>query len=172
MFATIHTIREEATPEPAPGDSLLQDTKAVLVASRALVAVAARSLATVEDSITLPQYRALVILASRGPQNVGMLADLLHVHPSTATRLCDRMAAKGLIERSPSTESRREVTVNLAPAGEALLRTVTDHRLQDLSAIIGRLDSGTRRSVAEALLTFAEAASEVPDDLWSVAWTQ
>ena len=40
----------------------------VLAASRALVAVAARSLAAAGDEVTLPQYRALVVLAARGPQ--------------------------------------------------------------------------------------------------------
>jgi hypothetical protein len=33
----------------------------------------------------LPQYRALVVLASRGPQNAGPLADALGVHVSTLT---------------------------------------------------------------------------------------
>ncbi|MBS2539761.1 hypothetical protein KGQ20_44170 [Catenulispora sp. NF23] len=39
-------------------------TDAVLTASRLLVAVSARSLNEVEDSLTLPQFRALVVLAS------------------------------------------------------------------------------------------------------------
>ena len=37
-------------------------------ASRALVGVAARSLAGVGEEVTLPQYRMLVLLCSRGPQ--------------------------------------------------------------------------------------------------------
>ena len=41
-------------------------TDAVLTASRALVGVAARSLAVVDADVTLPQYRALVVLAARG----------------------------------------------------------------------------------------------------------
>ncbi len=40
----------------------------VLAASRALVAVAARSLAAAGDEVTLPQYRALVVRAAKGPQ--------------------------------------------------------------------------------------------------------
>src|SRR3954467_13124765 len=74
-------------------------TAAVLVASRALVGVAARSLAAFEDVVPLPQYRALVLLASRGEQNVGSLADALGTHPSTTTRLCNRLVAKGLGQR-------------------------------------------------------------------------
>ena len=80
-------------------------------------------------SITLPQYRALVVLASRGEQNVGDLADALAIHPSTATRLCDRLAGKGLIERNTSIESRREVTVTIGQGGRVLLRSVTQRRV-------------------------------------------
>ncbi|HYV60725.1 MAG TPA: MarR family transcriptional regulator, partial [Acidimicrobiia bacterium] len=64
-------------------------TDAVLDASRALVAVAARSLAGVADDVTLPQYRALVVLATEGAQSLGELAAALGVHTSTATRMCD-----------------------------------------------------------------------------------
>ena len=71
---------------------------AVLTASRVLVAVAARSLAE-EEAISLPQYRALVVLASRGPQRPVDLAQALNVDPSTTTRMCDRLEGKKLITR-------------------------------------------------------------------------
>ena len=47
--------------------------EAFLTASRVLVAVAARSPATKNAEITLPQHRTLVMLASRGPQRVADL---------------------------------------------------------------------------------------------------
>ena len=50
---------------------------AVLGSSRALVAVAARSLANVAEDVTLAQYRLLVELASRGPQRLADLATAL-----------------------------------------------------------------------------------------------
>src|SRR5580658_2470565 len=60
----------------------------VLAASRALVAVAAKSLGAAEEEVTLPQYRALVVLATRGPQRMTELADALEVNQSTVTRMC------------------------------------------------------------------------------------
>src|SRR2546423_15581452 len=93
-----------------PGNvSGVDSADAVLAASRALVGVAARSLAGTEATVTLVQYRALVLLGSRGEMNVGSLADALDIHQSTATRLCDRLVAKGLVARTASAESRREV---------------------------------------------------------------
>jgi DNA-binding MarR family transcriptional regulator len=145
---------------------------AVLFASRALVGVAARSLAETEAAITLPQYRALVLLASRGEQNVGTLAEALGIHPSTATRLCNRLVAKNLIERDTSPDSRREVTVSLSGEGQAVVRSVTNRRRNEIKRIVARLEPRARRSVVDALTAFADAAGEVPDDAWKLGWNE
>ena len=55
---------------------------AVLSASRVLVAIAARSLADAGEEVTLPQYRSLVVLASRGPQSMAALAEAVAVTPA------------------------------------------------------------------------------------------
>ena len=120
-------------------------TDAVLTASRALVGVAARSLAVVDSEVTLPQYRALVVLASRGPRLVGELAEALGIHPSTATRLCDRLVAKKLVTRTPGRDNRRETTISLSVKGRRLVDRVTVLRRREIEAIVER----------------------VPTDLWS-----
>ncbi|GAA4967825.1 hypothetical protein GCM10023238_39660 [Streptomyces heliomycini] len=48
------------------GDDVEAVTRAVLTASRLLVAVSARSLTAVEDRVTLPQFGWLVVLSTRG----------------------------------------------------------------------------------------------------------
>ena len=66
---------------------------AFAIASRALVAIAARSLAGLSGvEITLPQYRALIILSTQGPQPLMDLAGRLNVNASTASRMVDRLA--------------------------------------------------------------------------------
>jgi DNA-binding MarR family transcriptional regulator len=95
---------------------------AVLGASRALVAVAARSLAMVADDVTLAQYRALIELASRGPQRVADLAAALTVDRSTATRMCDRLVRKRLVARRRMTDDRRVVRISLTRAGADVVR--------------------------------------------------
>ena len=143
-------------------------TDAALVASRSLVAIAARSLAALDD-VTLPQYRALVLLASHGPSTSGDLATRLDVHPSTVTRLVDRLDRKGLVVRS-GTEDRREVRVEVSPSGIDLLDAVTRTRRSELGAVMRRLPPDRRRAVVEAFAEFAEAAGEVPDDEWWIAF--
>jgi DNA-binding MarR family transcriptional regulator len=126
-------------------------TDAVLVASRALVSVAAKSLAGVEHDVTLPQYRAVVVLASRGPLNAGELAEALGVHPSTVTRLCDRLVAKSLVERRPHPDNRREVVLAPTAEGRRLVDQVggsaqrSADRLARHASCVGDGAAGVRR---------------------------
>lgn len=148
-----------------------REAAAVVLASRALIGVAARSLAVVEEQITLTQYRALVLLGSRGDLNVGTLAHALAIHPSTATRLCDRLETKKYITRNQSPESRREITLRLTPAGARLLQAVTTRRRTEIQEILGRLSRDDRRRLRAAFEVFGAAAGELPDDAWKLGWT-
>jgi DNA-binding MarR family transcriptional regulator len=145
-----------------------QLVEAVLRASRVLVAVAARSLATVDSDVTLPQYRALVVLASRGPQRPSELADALAVHPSTITRLCDRLAAKRLVRRTVSAVSRREVSIELAPTGRQLVDAVTARRKEEIATVVANVPARERAATVRALHALGDAAAEPSDAAWFV----
>ena len=147
------------------------EVAATVLASRALIGVAARSLAVIEDKITLTQYRALVVLSSRGDRNVGELAALLAVHPSTATRLCDRLESKGFITRNLSPDNRREMTVKLTVAGARLVRAVTTRRREEIAEILNQLCKDDRDVLRNAFELFGAAAGERPDDAWKLGWT-
>ena len=139
-------------------------------ASRALVAIAARSLGAAGEEVTLPQYRALVVLASRGPQRVVDLAGFLDVTASTATRMCDRLFRKGLIRRQRQTSDRRSVRVSISAAGRELVAAVTLRRRGDVAAIVDRMSAEERQQLVATLRMFAEAAGEVPEQDWSLGW--
>lgn len=145
-------------------------TDSVLAASRALVAVAARSLASVDEEVTLPQYRVLVVLCERGPLSMGQLASELRCSGSTATRLCDRLAHRGLIQRGPRAGNRREVEAGPTPAGTELVRKVTHRRRREILAIVGGLGADQQMAIADALGAFALAAGEAPLQSWSTGW--
>lgn len=152
------------------GDVDAELVEAFLSASRALVAVAARSLASGGADITLPQYRALVLLASRGSLRVSALAELLTVNGSTATRLCDRLQARGLVARDRSTDDRRSVNVSLTSTGAELVHHVTTARRREIGEVLGAMPVESREPILEALRAFASAAGEVPEQSWSLGW--
>jgi DNA-binding MarR family transcriptional regulator len=139
---------------------------AVLTASRTLVAVATSSLGAAAEETTIAQYRALVVLASRGPQRVGDLASMLEVTPSTAGRMCDRLLRKGLIRRYRVRADRRAVQVSLSAAGRQVVDQATARRRALIAGILAQLPPADQAGMAAALRVFAEAAGEVPDSLW------
>ena len=143
-------------------DDIAAATEALLMASRALVGIAARSLAGV-NGITLPQYRALVVLTRPFVVTVGDLAESLDIHPSTATRLCDRLERKGLARRRPGISTDRRLTpVVLTAKGRRLVDRVTDHRRKDLAAIASSMHEADLEHVIRALTSFAVVAGEMP----------
>lgn len=144
--------------------------EAFLNASRVLVAVAARSLAAGDAEITLPQYRSLVVLASRGPQRVSDLAVLLAVNTSTATRQCDRLERRGLLERARSSDDRRSVVVSITPVGLALVGRVSEARRQEIGRVLGSMTPEHRDELLAALRQFSAAAGEVPEQSWTLGW--
>ncbi len=139
---------------------------AVLTASRTLVAVATQSLGAAAEETTIAQYRALVVLASRGPQRMTDLAAALDVTPSTAGRMSDRLLRKGLIRRHRARADRRAVQVSLTAAGREVVDQATARRRALIADILGKLPARQQSAVASALAAFAAAAGEIPDSQW------
>lgn len=170
----VPSFSAEQPPGPPldAGDEDRDLLDAVLSASRALVAVAARSIAACGTEITLPQYRLLVVLCARGPQRLVELAESLGALPSTATRMCDRLAAKRLVRRARSPQDRRIVIVSVTGDGRDLVRQVSDGRRRELQEILGQIRPEDRPPVVAALRVFSAAAGEVPEADWALGWGQ
>ena len=154
----------------APSEAHDSVVDAVLSASRVLVAVAARSLADVAEEVTLTQYRTLVVLASRGPQNLAGLADAVGVAPATATRMCDRLVRKDLIRRRTERDDRRQLRVALTVKGRSLVDAVTGRRRQEIARIMSEIPVEQLAVLVQALGRFASAAGEVPEQDWTTGW--
>lgn len=153
--------RARRTGRAASSDPAVDDfVTSLLTASRVLVAVSAASLTGVEDSLTLTQFRALVVLRSRPEINLSGLADSLGVNSSTALRTFDRLLAAGLVTRSENPSDRREVTLGLTATGKQIVDRVTERRRSELAAIVRRMPAGRRGELVAALDAFTEAAGE------------
>jgi len=134
--------------------------ESLMRASRALVAVTARSLSSVSAEVTLPQFRTLVVLATRGPQTVTALAENLDVHASTMTRMCTRLVTRGLVLREPSSIDRREVVITLSAAGIELVDNVMRKRRDEFETTVRHLQPSEQRALINTLDTFARALGE------------
>jgi DNA-binding MarR family transcriptional regulator len=144
--------------------------EALLAASRALVGVAARSLAGMDADVTLSQLRTLVVLASRGPQRAVDVAAELGVNPSTGTRMCDRLVRKGLVRRARATGDRRVVRLSLTPAGRDLVAEVTRRRRAELTRMVAAIPTRSHAELVEILYAVSAAAGEPQEADWWIAW--
>lgn len=142
---------------------------AVLSASRSLIAVATRSLGAAADDTSIAQYRALVVLASRGAQRMVDLAVALDVAPSTAGRMCDRLVRKGLVRRHRARADRRAVLVSITAAGRDVVDQATARRRELIADVLRTLPADQQRDIARAFAAFAAAAGEIPDSRWPAA---
>lgn len=154
--------RADTNLDTADIDDINEMTSAMLTASRLLVAISARSLATVEDTVTLPQFRLLVVLSSKGPSKLVTLANLLGVNPSTAMRMVDRLAVARLISKQASRQSGREIQIELTDNGQTLVDDVTTRRRAEIADVITKMPAHQRHALIDALHAFTDAGGEPP----------
>ncbi|HEX3824332.1 MAG TPA: MarR family transcriptional regulator [Mycobacteriales bacterium] len=157
--------RDQATPSQ---DEL---TDALVGASRALIAIAVRSLADAADGLTLVQYRALVVLSYRGAMRVADLAEHLSVNSSTATRLCERLVRKELVSRVSDPDDGRATRIAITTAGNSVVAAVTTRRRTEISKIARRMPVEHRRAAVESLEAFTLASGVAPEQSWTLGWT-
>jgi DNA-binding MarR family transcriptional regulator len=101
--------------------------EAVVQATRFLVAISAQSVAAVDDVVTLATARAGDGVQPRAAEP-GRCGRRVGVHPSNATRAVDRMVGAGLLSRSDDPTDRRNLVLELTPAGQALVdQVMTEH---------------------------------------------
>lgn len=143
-------------------ESLDAITDSLLTASRLLVAISARSIGMVDETITIPQFRTLVILSNRGPINLATLATLLGVQPSATGRMVDRLVSAGMIDRLPHPTSRRELLAALTKRGREVVAKVTANRRAEIARIVEQMPPQDRHGLIRALRAFTAAGGE-PD---------
>lgn len=157
--------------EADPELTAAQQVDAIMLALQALVGIAAESATAVEDRVTLPQLRVLVLIASRGTLNLNALAAAMNVHPSNASRACDRLVAAGLLRRTESPLDRRNLALELTEQGLELIDALVEHRRQAISAVLERVPQSRRRALVNAMRAFGEAAGESSAaNAWRFGW--
>ena len=123
--------------------------------------VAVLDAARMEQSPAVPpaQLRVLTIVAGNQHTNMNRLADALGVVPSSASRLCDRLEATGLLRRVADPRDRREVRLELTATARRLLTELHDRRRTALAAVLEDMTPASRQELVRALAAFDVAAA-------------
>jgi DNA-binding MarR family transcriptional regulator len=152
----------QAPPRPKRPDDADIVIEAVMAATRLLMGLSSRSIAAVDESITLPQFRLLSTLHAQGALKLSSLADYLEVNPSTATRMIDRLIGSNLVSRQVNPNSRREIMVELTRTGTSVVNKINEKRRSEIAAVVARMPRNTRGALVEALDAFNDAGSDIP----------
>ncbi len=116
--------------------------------------------------LTAAQCRALGVLASRSTSRLADVAGALGVAPSSAGRMCDRLARQGLVRTRRASGDRRAVLVSLTAAGRKVADEAAGRQRALVAGILGRFPVPAQRAVAEAFRDLAAAAGGVPGAQW------
>jgi DNA-binding MarR family transcriptional regulator len=89
--------------------------------------------------------------------------------------MVDRLVDGGFVTRRVNPASRREVLLQLTPAGRQLVSAVTARRREEIAAVIAKMSARDRAGLVRALRAFAAAGGEYPAeeierDLVSLGW--
>lgn len=148
MLRTVHsTSRQQVSHDACAALELLQ-----LLWGRGQEAAPA-------GPVSPSQLRALTVLEGREGANLRALGEALGSRPSSVSRLCDRLAAAGLVERFPSPTSRREVEVRLSRRGRAVLDEFRTFRVRELETVLREMSPAELAALAEGLEAFRVAAA-------------
>lgn len=131
-------------------------------AAQAMLSVwnAAREEAT--PRLSWPQLSALLVVERAEGINLRGLAGELKMLLSSASRLCDRLVASGMVERVPGRADRREIALYLTPSSRQLLDDLRLTRQAMLASVLERMSPAARAALLRGLTEFAAAADPAP----------
>jgi DNA-binding MarR family transcriptional regulator len=108
-------------------------------------------------------------MEARGSLTLGAVAAALGVHPSNATRMCDRLVAAGLVDRQDDPDDRRQLRLTLTADGAELVASVMSHRRAAVRRALTQMPPSERAELAARLGAFTEAAFGLIDEDAAVA---
>lgn len=144
--------------DPPVGD----DTGAaarVTAAAESLVLLWGQAQDDVIPRIPALQVRVLSVLARQGPMDLTRLAQTMGIITPSASRLCDRLEAAGLLNRQTTPDNRREITVNISTEGRWRLCAFAHARQIDFTPVLARMSAPGRAALLKGLLEFGAAAT-------------
>lgn len=101
------------------------------------------------------QLSALLVIERDEGVNLRGLAAALKMILSSASRLCDRLIAAGMLERVPGRVDRREIALFLTPSARNLLAELRDSRRQVVARALARMSPAGRTALLAGLAEFA-----------------
>lgn len=154
----------DGPPDPATSMAAALDA-----AAGALLGVWDSAREATASRVSGAQLRAVMVVEQYDGINLRRLASRLDMLLSSASRLCDRLVAAGMLEREPGRFDRREISLHLTPEARRLLAELRTDRQQRLAAVLAAMSPAGRAALVGGVREFDEVARRqqarsTPDD--------
>jgi len=111
--------------------------------------------------VTPQQAETLQLIAEKGALSTSVLASLLGIDPSTASRNLAGLQRAGLISRKKAPGDGRQTDVRLTPRGRRMADLMTANAIDALAEIMDQLPRADRQRVMDALEMLARLMGEL-----------
>ncbi|HEU5315413.1 MAG TPA: MarR family transcriptional regulator [Chloroflexota bacterium] len=117
------------------------------------------------EGLTMPQLRVLFYLGRSGPVSVGQLASGLGISQPSATETIDKLACKGLLERSADSADRRVVRTTLTEKGKEMIDRPWETRRAVLASALRDASPAERAAIEQGLALLCDALEKAEREL-------
>ncbi|MEU5593303.1 MarR family transcriptional regulator [Streptomyces sp. NPDC020298] len=144
----------------SPGDDPSVDAREIADAVERLTNLWALAAQEAPVRLSPHQLRALRALETTPTVNLTGLAARMDIGVPTASRLCDRLEAAGMLERALHPHNRRELQLRLTGQGRRVLRDVARRRVQALAGVLTTMAPAERSALIRGLKAFFSTQCE------------
>ncbi|MBP9111799.1 MAG: MarR family transcriptional regulator [Polyangiaceae bacterium] len=110
-----------------------------------------------EHELTPQQSETLLLVAEKGAVSTSLLATLLGIDPSTASRNLAGLERDGYIQRKKGTDDGRQTDVRLTPRGKRAADGAHSAAKGSYESFLEKVSRGDRSRVVDALETLTKA---------------
>jgi len=113
--------------------------------------------------VSTAQCFILVEIGRKPGISVKELAEILRIDKSGVSRSVEELVQKGFVERKPSNEDRRFVTLKLLPKGQERFEKIENDMYVKFKEVLEQIPEEKREQVMEALKLYNEACTKVEE---------
>jgi DNA-binding MarR family transcriptional regulator len=110
--------------------------------------------------LTMAQFRTMAFLYRRSGCSLRTLAVHLGVTPPTCSALVDRLVRRGVVSRTPSQSSRREIALRLTRRGRTRFEVAKEAARRQTAGVLAALPDAALRRLMHSLDALAAAFTE------------
>ena len=110
--------------------------------------------------LSVPQFRVLAFVRNHRGASLSDAAEYIGLTLPSMSKAVDGLVKRGLLERNPSAEDRRRVTLALTAAGGQVFQAATDATRSRIARMLTDLSPEERSEIAKAAYTLQSLLAE------------